>query len=81
MSDYLKSYGSRSGKQVGEQVLGFFTQLFSLEMPLGRMVKMMPGMVKFALKGSDCRRDLVRFAPEMTPMIKKALGLGEKKAG
>lgn len=81
MSDYLKSYGPRSGQEVGDQVLGFFTELFSLEMPLGRMMKMMPGMVKFALKGSDCRRDLMRFAPQMTPMIKKAMGWDGKKAG
>ncbi len=70
---YLDSFGNRSGDDVAENTLHYFVELFSLEMPLGRMMKMMPGMVKFALAGEDCRKDLFEFAPQMKPMMKKAI--------
>ncbi len=80
---YDHSFGGRDSQQVGDQILRYFEELFSLEMPLGKMMKMMPGMVKFALRGPDCRRDLLRFAPQMGPMIAQAMGIRgkDKEAG
>lgn len=79
--NYLDAFDA-SGEEVGEEVLNYFRDLFSMEMPLGRMMKMMPGMFKYALKGKKYRQDLIDFAPEMMPMMKEAIvdaiGLGSK---
>lgn len=72
--NYLDAYGKKSGDQVGKEVLTYFTEMFSLEMPLGRMMKMMPGMIKYAKNGKEYRENLMNFMPQMVPMIKKAVG-------
>ncbi|MHB8172200.1 MAG: hypothetical protein ACYDG6_11765 [Thermincolia bacterium] len=77
--NYQSAFGNRSGTQVGENVLKYFSDLFSMEMPLSRMMGMMPGMIKFAMKGKDCREDLASFMPQMMPMMKQAIGLGKKE--
>jgi len=78
--NYLEAYEKKSGDQVGEEVLQYFTEMFSLEIPLGRMMKMMPGMVKYAAQGKEYRNNLMGFMPQMVPMIKKAIGKEEKEA-
>ncbi|SKA01064.1 hypothetical protein [Selenihalanaerobacter shriftii] len=62
-----------SGEEVGEEILDYFGDMFSLEMPLGRMMKMMPGMFKYAMRGKKYREDLMNFMPEMMPMMKEAV--------
>jgi hypothetical protein len=37
------------------------------------MMKMMPGMVKFMMAGKDNREDLMKFMPQMMPMMKQAI--------
>lgn len=71
--NYLEEYGKETSLEVGERTLGYFSDLFSLEMPLGRMMKMMPGMVKFVMAGKDTREDLFKFMPQMMPMMKEAI--------
>lgn len=77
--NYLEAYSKKSGEQVGEEVLEYFTEMFSLEMPLGRMAKMMPGMIKYASRGKEYRQNLMEFMPQMMPMIKKAIGKEEEQ--
>ncbi|KXS43731.1 MULTISPECIES: hypothetical protein [unclassified Candidatus Frackibacter] len=80
--NYMEAFDG-SGEEIGEEVLNYFEELFSLEMPLGRMMKMMPGMFKYAKRGKKYRKNLMNFAPEMMPMmkdaIKDAVGLGNKE--
>jgi len=71
--NYLQEYGKETSQEVGERTLAYFQELFSLEMPLGRMMKMMPGMVKFMLHSKDTREDLFSFMPQMMPMMKQAI--------
>lgn len=71
--NYLESYSKETSQEVGERTLKYFSDLFSLEMPLGRMMKMMPGMVKFAMASKDTREDLMTFMPQMMPMMKQAI--------
>ena len=71
--NYLEEYGKETSEDVGDRTLKYFEDLFSMEMPLGRMMKMMPGMVKFMLASKDTREDLVKFMPQMKPMIKQAM--------
>jgi hypothetical protein len=71
--NYLEAYGKETSQEVGERTLGYFSELFSMEMPLSRMMKMMPGMVKFAMAGKDTREDLMKFVPQMMPMMKQAI--------
>jgi hypothetical protein len=82
--EYLDVFDD-SGQEVGEEVLNYFSDLFSMEMPLSRMMKMMPGMFKYAMKGKKYRENLIDFAPEMMPMMKDAvidaIGLGNKDEG
>lgn len=70
--NYLEAYGKETSQDVGERTLNYFSDLFSLEMPLARMMKMMPGMVKFMMAGKDTREDLFKFMPQMMPMMKQA---------
>lgn len=70
--NYLEEYGKETSKEVGERTLNYFSELFSMEMPLSRMMKMMPGMVKFMMAGKDTREDLLNFMPQMMPMVKQA---------
>lgn len=71
--NYLEAYGKETSQDVGERTLNYFSDLFSLEMPLARMMKMMPGMVKFMMAGKDTREDLFKFMPQMMPMMKQAI--------
>lgn len=71
--NYLDEYGKETSNEVGDRTLQYFSDLFSLEMPLGRMMKMMPGMVKFVMAGKDTREDLIKFMPQMMPMMKQAI--------
>lgn len=71
--NYLEEYGKETSEDVGDRTLKYFEDLFSMEMPLGRMMKMMPGMVKFMMSSKDTREDLVKFMPQMKPMIKQAM--------
>jgi hypothetical protein len=71
--NYLDEYGKETSHDVGERTLQYFSDLFSMEMPLGRMMKMMPGMVKFMMAGKDTREDLFNFMPQMMPMMKQAI--------
>lgn len=73
VENYLEAYDKESGQEVGERTLQYFSDLFSMEMPLGRMMKMMPGMVKFMMAGKDTREDLFKFMPQMMPMMKQAI--------
>ncbi|GAB6170663.1 hypothetical protein JCM15765_01410 [Paradesulfitobacterium aromaticivorans] len=70
--NYLEAYGQETSRNVAARTNNYFKELFSLEMPLGRMMKMMPGMVKFAMAGKDTREDLFSFMPQMMPMMKQA---------
>ncbi|MEA4901335.1 hypothetical protein [Desulfitobacterium sp.] len=70
--NYLEEYGKETSQEVGERTLNYFSELFSMEMPLSRMMKMMPGMVKFMMAGKDTREDLLNFMPQMMPMVKQA---------
>ncbi|MHB1405330.1 MAG: hypothetical protein ACYCV0_07045 [Desulfitobacteriaceae bacterium] len=70
--NYLEAYGQETSRDVAGRTANYFQDLFSLEMPLGRMMKMMPGMVKFAAAGKDTREDLFKFMPQMMPMMKQA---------
>lgn len=71
--NYLEGYGKETSQDVGERTLNYFSELFSMEMPLSRMMKMMPGMVKFMMAGKDTREDLMKFMPQMMPMMKQAI--------
>ena len=71
--NYLEGYGKETSQDVGERTLNYFSELFSMEMPLSRMMKMMPGMVKFVMAGKDTREDLMKFMPQMMPMMKQAI--------
>ncbi|WP_425802485.1 hypothetical protein [Desulfitobacterium sp. Sab5] len=71
--NYLEAYGKETSQDVGERTLNYFSELFSMEMPLSRMMKMMPGMVKFMMAGKDTREDLMKFMPQMMPMMKQAI--------
>lgn len=71
--NYLEGYGKETSQDVGERTLNYFSELFSMEMPLSRMMKMMPGMVKFMMAGKDTREDLMNFMPQMMPMMKQAI--------
>jgi len=71
--NYLEAYGKETSQDAGGRTLKYFEDLFSMEMPLSRMMKMMPGMVKFMTSSKDTREDLFKFMPQMTPMIKKAI--------
>lgn len=71
--NYLEAYGKETSQDVGERTLNYFSELFSMEMPLSRMMKMMPGMVKFMMAGKDTREDLMNFMPQMMPMMKQAI--------
>lgn len=70
--NFLEEYGKETSQDVGERTLKYFSELFSMEMPLSRMMKMMPGMVKFMMAGKDTREDLMNFMPQMMPMMKQA---------
>lgn len=70
--NYLEAYGKETSEVAGDRTLKYFEDLFSMEMPLSRMMKMMPGMVKFMMSSKDTREDLLKFMPQMTPMIKQA---------
>lgn len=70
--NYLEAYGKETSEDAGDRTLKYFQDLFSMEMPLGRMMKMMPGMVKFMMAGKDTRDDLIKFMPQMKPMMKQA---------
>lgn len=76
--NYLEEYGKETGQDVAERTLNYFSELFSMEMPLHRMVKMMPGMVKFMMAGKGERQDLINFMPQMMPMMKQAI-IGKKE--
>ena len=71
--NYLEAYGKETSQDAGERTLNYFSELFSMEMPLSRMMKMMPGMVKFMMAGKDTREDLMKFMPQMMPMMKQAI--------
>ncbi len=71
--NYLEAYAKETSEVVGDRTLKYFEDLFSMEMPLSRMMKMMPGMVKFMMSSKDTREDLFKFMPQMTPMIKQAI--------
>jgi len=71
--NYLEAYGKETSKDAGDRTLKYFEDLFSMEMPMSRMMKMMPGMVKFMMSSKDTREDLFKFMPQMTPMIKQAI--------
>ncbi|AHF08503.1 hypothetical protein [Desulfitobacterium metallireducens] len=71
--NYLEEYGKETSQDAGERTLNYFSELFSMEMPLSRMMKMMPGMVKFMMAGKDTREDLMSFMPQMMPMMKQAI--------
>ena len=71
--NYLEAYSKETSQDAGERTLKYFEDLFSMEMPLSRMMKMMPGMVKFMMSSKDTREDLFKFMPQMTPMIKQAV--------
>ncbi|CAA7602223.1 Hypothetical protein DEACI_2896 [Acididesulfobacillus acetoxydans] len=71
--NFMEEYGQETSREAAERTLSYFRELFSLEMPLGRMMKMMPGMVKFAMHGKDTRVDLLKFVPQMMPMMKAAV--------
>ena len=77
--NYLQAFEGKDGEKIGDEVLNYFTELFSMEMPLGRMMGMMPGMVKYAVKGKEYRQNLMNFMPQMMPMIKKAIGKDDEK--
>lgn len=70
--NFLEAYGKETSRDVGTRTMNYFQELFSLEMPLGRMMKMMPGMIKFATASKDTREDLFKFMPQMMPMMKQA---------
>ena len=76
--NYLEAYSKETSQDVGERTLNYFSELFSMEMPLSRMMKMMPGMVKFMMAGKDTREDLMKFMPQMMPMMKQAIS-GKKE--
>lgn len=71
--NFLEEYGKETSRDVSERTKKYFSDLFSLEMPLGRMMKMMPGMIKFMMHGKDTREDLFKFMPQMMPMMKDAI--------
>jgi hypothetical protein len=71
--NYLEAYGKETSEAAGDRTLKYFEDLFSMEMPLSRMMKMMPGMVKFMMSSKDTREDLFKFMPQMAPMIKQAV--------
>ncbi len=76
--NFLDAYGKETSREVSARTMKYFSDLFSLEMPLGRMMKMMPGMVKFMMSGKDRREDLMKFMPQMMPMMKQAIS-GKKE--
>lgn len=71
--NFLEAYSKETSQDVADRTNKYFQELFSLEMPLGRMMKMMPGMVKFMMHGKDTREDLFKFMPQMMPMMKQAI--------
>lgn len=71
--NFMEEYGKDTSQEVAQRTLSYFQDLFSLEMPLGRMMKMMPGMVKFMMHGKDTREDLMKFMPQMMPMMRQAI--------
>lgn len=71
--NFSEAYGKETSRDVANRTIKYFEELFSLEMPLARMMKMMPGMVKFMLTGKDTREDLFKFMPQMMPMMKQAI--------
>ena len=71
--NFMEAYGKETNREVSERTMTYFSNLFSLEMPLGRMMKMMPGMMKFMFSGKDRREDLMKFMPQMMPMMKQAI--------
>ncbi len=71
--NFSEAYGKETSRDVANRTIKYFEELFSLEMPLARMMKMMPGMVKFMLAGKDTREDLFKFMPQMMPMMKQAI--------
>lgn len=73
VENYLEAYGKETSQNVGERTLNYFNELFSMEMPVARMMKMMPGMLKFMMAGKDTREDLLKFMPQMMPMMKQAI--------
>lgn len=78
-NNYNELYVGKNGQQVGEEVLKYFRDLFSMEMPLGRMMGMMPGMIKYATSSKDNRQNLKNFMPQMMPMMKQAMGFKPKE--
>lgn len=76
--NYLEAYGKETSRDVDERTCKYFTELFSMEMPLSRMMKMMPGMIKFMRAGKSERDDLMKFMPQMMPMMKQAI-MGKKE--
>ncbi|MHB1653957.1 MAG: hypothetical protein ACYCVD_15995 [Desulfitobacteriaceae bacterium] len=71
--NFTEQYGKETSQDVADRTTAYFRDMFSLEMPLSRMMKMMPGMVKFMLHGKDTREDLFKFMPQMMPMMKQAI--------
>ena len=71
--NFSEAYGKETSRDVADRTTKYFEELFSLEMPLARMMKMMPGMVKFMLASKDTREDLFKFMPQMMPMMKQAI--------
>lgn len=76
--NFLEAYGKETSHDVSARTMNYFSELFSLEMPLGRMMRMMPGMIKFMTSGKDRREDLMKFMPQMMPMMKQAIS-GKKE--
>ncbi|HVJ49318.1 hypothetical protein [Desulfitobacterium sp.] len=72
-NNYLEAYGKETSRDAGDRTLNYFSELFSMEIPMSRMMKMMPGMVKFMMAGKGERDDLMKFMPQMMPMVKQAI--------